>query len=547
VWLFCGSEPTLPDSTTDPTTVRDDVGSDVQPGAGSKSGGITKFDHDGNPSTPEKLIVPGIDTIYESPDANNVFPHTQFLPDEISPNDVTNVVTAQLNPGEDLLPDLIVFTKSGVPAYTLLNDPSNPGTLQKPNTIGSAELDTRDAVVGDVNSDGVQDLIVINFDGPNSIYYGDPTRPGNFELTRHDEFGGSSDGTVGVQLFYGGQDTSMPPNIIVVNENTFDQLYLGSNSLTGSTGAGTGLLDEKYQKFDLPGTDTTKSTDVDLVENGGLGAMTDSVVIAISTSDGGVKMVEFTSVKKTQLLDGTATLSTGDVMTLDATTLGGQDVQGVEISEITGDGIPDVVVLLKNGPVAGYIYPGTGNLAVTSDYLAATKIAIGTSGIDAVEMTLVDTTGDGIRDAISILDSSGGVHVFKADGLTWPSATYPDPNIEDGSTTGATKPHDHQDSNGVVEASADLDSDGFPDVISGNQLLLSSMATIKGDWSTVTPINYNHGPAPLAVQPFDADGDGDLDVFVVWQILFEPVPTHAPRSSPKHFICVRADPRTRQA
>jgi hypothetical protein len=222
-------------------------------------------------------------------------------------------------------------------------------------------------------------------------------------------------------------------------------------------------------------------------------------------------------------------------------------LQGVEISEITGDGIPDVVVLLKNGPVAGYIYPGTGNLAVTSDYLAATKIAIGTSGIDAVEMTLVDTTGDGIRDAISILDSSGGVHVFKADGLTWPSATYPDPNIEDGSTTGATKPHDHQDSNGVVEASADLDSDGFPDVISGNQLLLSSMATIKGDWSTVTPINYNHGPAPLAVQPFDADGDGDLDVFVVWQILFEPVPTHAPRSSPKHFICVRADPRTRQA
>ena len=263
-WLFCNDEPTLPDSTTDPTTVRDDVGADVQPGSGSSSGGITEWDHDNSPSTPDRVVVPGIDTIYESPDANNVFPHTQFLPDEISPNDVTNVVIAQLNPGEDLLPDLIIFTKSGVPAYTLLNDPSNPGTLQKPNTIGSAELDTRDAVVGDVNGDDVQDLIVINFDGPNSIYYGDPTRPGNFELTRHDEFGGASDGTVGVTLFDGDEDPSTPPDIIVVNENTFDQLYLGSNSLTGSTGAGTGLLDEKYKKFDLPGTDTTKSTDVDL-------------------------------------------------------------------------------------------------------------------------------------------------------------------------------------------------------------------------------------------------------------------------------------------
>lgn len=143
------------------------VGVTQEPG-NSNSGGIVYWDHDGDPSTPQKQVVPGIDTLFE--DGNGVFP-TESLDLKakgIDPDNVNGVTTVQANPcatstctvqesidRKDNLPDLIVMTGPGEPSYVMLNDPTNPGSLQEKTAIGADEHDERDVKIADVNGDGV--------------------------------------------------------------------------------------------------------------------------------------------------------------------------------------------------------------------------------------------------------------------------------------------------------------------------------------------------------------------------------------------------------
>ena len=494
---------------------------ELQPGSGGNSGGIESWDHDNDAGTPSKTLVPGIDSLFESPDANDVFDHSTFLPESIDPDDITNIAMQSLNPcatavctaeetaaGKDNLLDVIVTTTNGGASYTILNDPSNPGSFQTPTAIGSEEFDDRDVKIADINLDGVPDLLVVSFDAPNRVYYGDPTRPGDYSSTMHDTFGEAGDGSIGVEVVDLDDDATTPPDIIVANAATFDHVYLGSETLGAPSGSGTGLFDEKYTKVDIPSTETSTTTDVDIAKGLGTDAST-SFIAVFTNSDGVDQIMEIDASLKTSLLDGTRTLSAADVFVLDSS-LSGENTQSVKVSDVTGDGIADVVVIFNQSPngVAGYVYPGIENTLLSTDLFAGTKIPIGSSAVSGVEMTIEGST-------IQIIDEHGGVHYYANSGTnTWPSALYPDPNLPEGTTVAATKPHDHQDSDGAIET-GDFDSDGFFDVISGNQLFLSSLAVTKGDFSDVTPINFDHNAAPLAVLALDADSDTDSDLFVV--------------------------------
>ena len=494
---------------------------ELQPGSGGNSGGIESWDHDNDAGTPSKTLVPGIDSIFESPDGNDVFDHSTFLPESIDPDDITSVSVDHLNPcatavctteetaaGKDNLLDVIVTTTNGGASYTILNDPSNPGSFQTPTAIGSEEFDDRDVEIADVNLDGVPDLVIVSHDAPNRVYYGDPTRPGDYSSTKHDTFGEAGDGSIGVEVVDLDDDATTPPDIIVANAATFDNVYLGSETLGAPSGSGTGLFDEKYTKVDIPSTETSTTTDVDIAKGLGTDAST-SFIAVFTNSDGVDQIMEIDATLKTSLLDGSRTLSSTDVFVLDSS-LSGENTQSVKILDVTGDDIADVVIIVNKSPngVAGYVYPGIENTPLTGNVFAGSKIPIGSSGIPGVEMTIEGST-------IQIIDEHGGVHYYANSGTnTWPSALYPDPNLPDGTTVAATKPHDHQDANGIVEV-ADFDADGLPDVISGNELLLSSLAVTKGDFSDVTPIRFGHGAAPLAVLALDADSDSDADLFVV--------------------------------
>jgi hypothetical protein len=530
-WLFGADETTVPDSTTlTPEDVRTPAGSDVMPGSGGNSGGIETWDHDNNPTTPPKTLVPGIDTLFETPTST-----TSFLHETIDPDDVTGISVEQLNPcatdsctpielgeGKDNFPDMVVTTGPGEPSYTILSNPPSgggPGTFQPPKAIGSEETDDRDAVLMDVNGDQIPDLIVAVHDGPNRVYYADPERPGDFSSTRHDEFGLAGDGTIAIEVADLDRNPETPPDIIVANENGFDQVLLGSLSPTSRNPA-------DFTVQTIPGSDTHTTTDVALsVGIGGSttvdGAVTPNYVMVLTNSNGPDQVLEWAPDKSAGIQAGTDPLTSADVFVLD-TAVGSANSQSVKIADINGDSFPEIVVAHKDDTtnnVAGYVYSGVFGASVTADdHFVSGKQPIGSSAVDGVEMVLVDhdsSDGHGNPDSVQIIDQNGGVHTFDNSGSnTWLNAVYVDPNLPAGTATAATSPHDHQDAAGVVET-ADFDGDGYPDVISGNQLLLSSLAATKGDFSTVTPINLAHGPAPLAVVAADADSDTDADLFVI--------------------------------
>lgn len=55
----------------------------------------------------------------------------------------------------------------------------------------------------------------------------------------------------------------------------------------------------------------------------------------------------------------------------------------------------------------------------------------------------------------------------------------------------------------------------FPDILAGNELFLSSQASIKGTFEDVAPIRLTHGATVLEAVALDADADGDEDVLLI--------------------------------
>ena len=557
-YIFCGDQPDLPHD--DPAQVKE-VGTDDQPGSGPNSGGIASWDHDGDPLTPPRLIAPGLQTGFEYPDANNVMKPIVDLflrgPDDISPDDITGISTEQLNPcaatpctaqetadGKDNLPDVIFSTGVDRPSIVALNDPNNPGTLQAPTAIGSEEDDDRDVAVSDINGDGVPDMIVVSNNQPTKIYYGDPARPGDFTNLKHDEIGDAADGAISVEIIDADGDPSTPPEIIVANEHAPDSIYVGQNPTGTSTGAGTGeVIDTTYTKIDIPNTGT--STTSGMAVKKGIGTDATSTVIVFTNSDGEDQIMELRPDRISQLADGTSPLVPADVLTLDSSSNGFVS-SDVKIDDITGDGIPDIVIVYENGIAPAAIYQGTQGAPLSSGNMPAPILidpALGGTPIGAVEVLMVDTNGDGVNDALEIIDKNGAVRHYPHDtGTTFLPVVYADPNIPSDSTTAVAQPYDVRDAHGVV-TTGDFDGDGFEDLVVGNKLFLSTLATTKGDFSTVDPINFHHGATPLAVDVGDMDDDGDLDLFVLPGPLPDSSGTENTNDDDAYFLRNRGDGR----
>ena len=494
-WLFSAYEPNLPSEND----VRKPVGEDVNPGSAVSSGGIASWDHDGNIGTTPKTITPGTDSSFG---ATELF--RMWLPDGINPDHVTNVKTTQANPcaaaaactedektedKKDNFEDVVITTTAGEPSYVLLS--SGDGTFKSVFAIGSNEHDDRDVEVIDVDLDGVLDVVIASYDAPNRIFWGDPTRPGDWRSTKHTEFGTAADKSVAVQIADLDGDATNMLDLLVANEDTFDRIYLGMLTESG-----------ERTEVEIPESETKKSTDVGVGR--GIGVDEFSSAIVWTYEDAFDTIMEWTQ-DRSASLEGSPLLA-AEVFILD-TTVGVTNSRAVIVEQLDDtDSIPDIVVIRKDDTVnnaAGHVYTGVG--ALTDDSLVTNRKVIGSNAISGVSVTVFD-------DSISIIDENGGVHEFLLTGGTWTFDTYRDANLE--TTTGGTQSSDFQYSGGVVEH-ADFDGDGYPDVVSGNQLLLSSLTTTKGDFSTTTPINIGFGAAPLALAAGDYNDDGSIDLFVI--------------------------------
>ena len=153
------------------------------------------------------------------------------LPAPATDDDISGVLLEDLN--GDGLDDLIVLTFEGTPSYVYLNPGNGDFSDVTPTPIGTGGTGTStdeglstDAAVADVNGDGLVDIVVANDGTSNMIYLGQPAPSrGDFSNVVGLPFGSENGPTVDVEV--GDIDGDGAPDIAAANDGTPNVIYWG--------------------------------------------------------------------------------------------------------------------------------------------------------------------------------------------------------------------------------------------------------------------------------------------------------------------------------
>jgi hypothetical protein len=378
-----------------------------------------------------------------------------------------------------------VYFNDGAGSLSLASSLPNPGR-------------TESVALGDLNGDGALDLIVGNADHqdqPNLVYLNDGS--GGFDLGS--PFG-DKDWTTSVAL--GDLNCDGALDLVVANYHQQNVVYLNDGS--GSFDAGT--------PFGL----TESATDVALGDLNNDGAL--DVVVG-----------RYGNQNRFYLNDGSGTLDSG-------TPFGGRDITtGVAVGDLNGDGALDLVV--GNDTHRGLVYLNDGAAPLVSDNPvgnpdASRSMAVGDlDGDGALDLVVGNWgqqnvvylnngsgsfpssspfgTADQTRSvALGDLDGDGALDLVV--GNLGQNYAY----LNDGTGTfGPGAPFGGSDDTEDV-ALGDLDGDGDLDLVVGNwgQQDLVYLNGGAGDFATGIPFGSPDGTLGLALG--DLDGDGDLDLVV---------------------------------
>ena len=165
----------------------------------------------------------------------------------------------------------------------------------------------------------------------------------------------------------------------------------------------------------------------------------------------------------------------------------------VATGDMDGDGIPDIVALEPDQSRVDIIkVDAQGEFTLLPSHAFA-----GISGMTSI--AIADVNGDGAQDVV--VSDGSGVHVLLNDGhgVLTADASYPS-----GAGSGAGP---------VSVTAADLDGDGFPDLITANGSDGSvSILRNNGDGTFAAPVSCPAGADPVAVAVADMNGDGFPDL-----------------------------------
>ncbi len=188
-----------------------------------------------------------------------------------------------------------------------------------------------------------------------------------------------------------------------------------------------------------------------------------------------------------QLNNGSGVLGVAD------TTLVGLYPSGaLKVTDVNGDGYPDVIVTSKYGKnkFSVLLNDGTGNLAAPSEYTVVDD--------NLPAMAVGDLNGDGYNDIVVVLYGSNRVKTFRNNG----NGTF---TASDSMTTG-TGPWD--------VTLTDIDKDGDLDIVTADYDG-HTISTIKnnGNGAFAAKSSYSTGTVfPMSITAGDLNGDGNVDL-----------------------------------
>ena len=463
---FCGTKNDLETPSTEspgPTT----VGRDPETGTTTDVGILNPTDTTPSLVTGGDIFPPGTPWS-ETPSGS--------LPG-FDPKDTTSVTIADVDGDGD--EDIVVTTIGGEATEIYINPGNGDFTGVQPVKIGPPGEETptpasSDVTVVDVNGDGAPDIVLANTDGPNEIYLGKPGSPGTFEDSPL-EFGAPDDVTKDVEVVDVDGDGAL--DIVVANDGQQNKIYYGDPTLVAGNAPTYGT--DPTKESDI-GTTSGPSTSVELADLDGDGRVDivignngerDEVYLTPSGSQPDLSAVAPT------LLFGTTQTPTADV----------------KIGDVTGDGIPDIVIA-SNGDT-NLLYPGR-----PGGYFGSTiPTVIGSETDKSLSVDLIDTDNDGDLDVV-FGNSDSSTSTYTNEGGTLSST----PDVTGKRTT---------ESDGLQHV-ADFNDDGIPDLVTGTDIVFGDGS---GDFSNGLRVPYNMGDdveTPLTVTSVDIDLDGDMDLVV---------------------------------
>jgi len=188
----------------------------------------------------------------------------------------------------------------------------------------------------------------------------------------------------------------------------------------------------------------------------------------------------------------------GAVTITDSGTLVGNtvvNIRGLEVADVTGDGLADVIVTYSGG-ISYYISTGNGGLTVTT--LVFTVAAGTITNPESVIVADVDNDGDGDY----LFTNTGVNNVLVARNSGMMGAVNAIVTVATGNAPRAI-------------ATADFNGDGFVDFVTGNtgsSNVSISLNAATGAVAFGAVTNVALSGVPSDVDTGDVDGDGDVDI-----------------------------------
>ncbi|KAL1530902.1 hypothetical protein AB1Y20_001793 [Prymnesium parvum] len=394
-------------------------------------------------------------------------------------NTFTGFATADIDGDNDI--DLVAAYESdqntplaqkGIKVF--LNPGNGDFSQVTPYLVGNPDEQTESVTAVDVNGDNQIDIIAANKNRPNKVY-----------LNRgNNDFGSPADAIVL------GNEADDTKTIKVANVGGSSDL----DFVIGNVGAPNRVI--LTTAVTATSITISSATNVGAIIGGGHEDATYDMAILDVNGDGFVDIVSANSLTSNKVYINPGN---GIFDTILPRTLGSDSAADDSRTINAANFALQRMVAVGNVGQRNKLYPlPLSTASNTLESIASTTIGAETDYTSAI--SIVDVNADGIVDIIST----------NSDVAT---KTYLNPGTDDFSTVAPSIA-----SGGAINAASsvalgDMDSNGFLDVVVGNQMYLNPGGSDAGDFSNVQPKSFAHlGTDILCIAISDLDLDGDADV-----------------------------------